>query len=106
MLFVLLHITEEHTVNKLLLNCRPLVVFTPSTKEHRHAYYTFLKKSTWSHSPVQFALEPGYEDVPTMCRIRLSEYYVDREFNIPVKKRLRVKKPAKLSVVKLPQKID
>ena len=93
-------------MNNLLLNCRPLVVFAPSNTEHRRAYYIFLKKSTWSLSPVQFALEPGFEDVPTMCRIRLSEFYVDREFNVPVKKRMRVKKPAKLSVVKLPQKID
>jgi hypothetical protein len=38
-----------------------------------------------------------------MCRIRLCEYYVNKEFDMPNKK---VSKMAILSVVKLPQKTD
>lgn len=97
-------------MNNLLLNCRPLAVFNPDNKEHRRAYHSFLKRSTWSHSPFQFVLEPGFEDVPTMCRIRLSAYYVDKEFNKPIKKPIKKstinKNHNKLSVVKIPHKND
>jgi hypothetical protein len=90
-------------MNKLLLNGRSFVVFDAENKDHRKSYYTFIKHSTWGHSPFQFILEPGFEDIPTMCRHRLCEYYVTKEFgqNPPV---LPVSKNAKLTVVKLPKK--
>ena len=92
-------------MNNLLMNCRPATVFNPTDKEHRKAYYEFIKYSTWSRSPFQFVLEPGFEDIPHMCRIRLCEYYVNKEFGIS-KSKSNVNKTAILSVVKLPQKID
>ena len=67
-------------MNNLLLNCRPHTVFDATIKEHRKAYYTFLKYSTCGRSPYQFILEPGFEDIPTLCRHRLCEYYVSKEF--------------------------
>jgi hypothetical protein len=89
-------------MNKLLLNCRPATVFTAENKEHRKAYYHFLKYSTWGRSPYQFLLDPGFEDVPTMCSHRLCEYYVCKEF-VP-----KPTKPTtngnKLTVVKLKPK--
>ena len=58
-------------MNNLLLNCRPHTVFDATIKEHRKAYFNFLKYSTWGRSPYQFILEPGFEDIPTLCRHRL-----------------------------------
>jgi hypothetical protein len=94
-------------VNNLLLNCRPHTVFDANTKEHRKAYYHFLKFSTWGRSPYQFILEPGFEDIPTLCRHRLCEYYVSKEF-AAVKPTLKFNKPNsnKLTVVKLGPKKD
>lgn len=91
-------------MNKLLLNCRPGTVFDATNKEHRKAYHTFISNSSWGRSPYQFILEPGFEDVPTMCRHRLCEYYVNREFN-GINPR-RISKNAKLTVVKLKPRND
>lgn len=93
--------SRYNTVNKLLLNCRPGTVFDAANKEHRKAYYNFIKNSTWSRSPYQFLLEPGFEDVPTMCRHRLCEYYVGREFGAINQPSLPVNKNTRLTVVKL-----
>ena len=90
-------------MNNLLLNCRPATVFDPNNKEHRKAYYEFIKYSSWSRSPYQFVLEPGYEDIPHMCRIRLCEYYVNKEFG---KEKQKSTKSSILTVVKMPQVID
>lgn len=94
-------------MNTLLLNCRPGMVFDATNKEHRQAYYIFLKNSTWGRSPYQFILEPGFEDIPTLCRHRLCEYYVSKEFtpSTPPKK-IKSKHSNKLTVVKLPQRND
>jgi len=93
------------TVNKLLLNCRPGTVFDATNKEHRKAYHIFITNSSWGRSPYQFILEPGFEDVPTMCRHRLCEYYVNREFSRGSRSS-QVNKMAKLTVVKLKPKND
>lgn len=94
-------------MNTLLLNCRPGTVFDATNKEHRKAYYHFLKHSTWGRSPYQFILEPGFEDIPTQCRHRLCEYYVSKEFNETVKETAPSKKLSnKLTVVKMPVKND
>ncbi len=96
-------------MNNLLLNCRPHTVFDATIKEHRKAYFNFLKYSTWGRSPYQFILEPGFEDIPTLCRHRLCEYYVSKEFT-PVEPTLKFRKPMpnsnKLTVVKLGPKND
>ena len=91
-------------MNKLLLNCRPATVFEPANKDHRRAYFNFLKKSTWGRSPYQFLLDPGFEDVPTMCRHRLCEYYVGREFGDKLNDPPPAGKNTKLTVVKLKPK--
>lgn len=92
-------------MNKLLLNCRPPTVFDVSNKDHRKAYFNFLKYSTWGRSPYQFILESGFEDVPTMCRHQLCEYYVTREFAPKNKKSKNPIPPSKgsskLTVIKL-----
>lgn len=90
-------------MNKLLLNCRPGAVFDPTNRDHRNAYYTFIMNASWSRSPFQFILEPGFDDIPTMCRIRLCEYYVTKEFGAPPPLK-SVSKDATLTVVKLPKK--
>lgn len=90
-------------MNKLLLNCRPGTVFDPTNKEHRKSYWSFLKYSTWGRSPYQFILEPGFEDVPTMCRHRLCEFYVAKEFDSKRKQPIR---SSKLTIVKLKPKHD
>jgi len=96
-------------MNNLYLNCRPMVLFDANKKEHRKAYYVFLKYGTWGRSPFQFILEPGFEDIPTMCRHRLCEYYVSKEFT-PVEPVVKVRKSIpdhnKLTVVKLNPKND
>ena len=91
-------------MNKLLLNCRPPTVFDVSNKDHRKAYFNFLKYSTWGRSPYQFILESGFEDVPTMCRHQLCEYYVSREFGDQLNSPPPAGKNAKLTVVKLKTK--
>lgn len=91
-------------MNKLLLNCRPATVFDAANKEHRKSYYSFIKHATWGRSPYQFILEPGFEDVPTMCRYQLCEYYVSREFGNAPKNPPPINKNAKLTVVKLKPK--
>ena len=91
------------TVNKLLLNCRPGTVFDATNKEHRKAYHTFISNSSWGRSPYQFILEPGFEDVPTMCRHRLCEYYVNKEFAGSANP-AHINKMSKLTVVKLAPK--
>jgi hypothetical protein len=93
------------TMNKLLLNCRPGTVFDATNKEHRKSYHVFITNSSWGRSPYQFILEPGFEDVPTMCRHRLCEYYVNREFSNSIKSK-RVNNNARLTVVKLKPKKD
>jgi hypothetical protein len=90
-------------MNKLLLNCRPGTVFDATSKEHRKAYHTFITNSSWGRSPYQFILEPGFEDVPTMCRHRLCEYYVNREFNNK-RRNTSLSNNNKLTVVKLKPK--
>ena len=90
-------------MNKLLMNGRPYVVFDAHNKEHRRAYFIFIRQSTWSRSPYQFILEPGFEDIPTQCRHRLCEYYVSKEF-APVVPIATVDKTSKLTVVKLTPK--
>ncbi|CAB4133471.1 hypothetical protein UFOVP257_209 [uncultured Caudovirales phage] len=87
-------------MNNLLMNCRPATVFNPENKEHRKAYYEFIKFSSWSRSPFQFVLEPGFEDIPHMCRIRLCEYYVNKEFHVAKP----ISKESLISVVRIPQK--
>ncbi len=90
-------------MNNLLLNCRQFVVFDASNKDHRRAYYEFISNSSWRNSRYQFIIEPGFEDVPTMCRIRLCEYYVNKEFTVtPLPKRYIDND--KLTLVKLPQR--
>ena len=93
-------------MNTLLLNCRPGAVFDATNKEHRQAYYNFLRYATWGRSPYQFILEPGFEDIPTLCRHRLCEYYVSKEFAELATPPKKTKNSHKLTVVKLPQKTD
>jgi len=89
-------------MNTLLLNCRPGAVFDATNKERRRAYFNFLKYSSWGRSPYQFILEPGFEDIPTLCRHRLCEFYVAKEFGKDTPK--RHKDSNKLTVINLPQK--
>jgi len=91
-------------MNKLLLNCRPGTVFDANNKEHRKSYHIFITNSSWGRSPYQFILEPGFEDVPTMCRHRLCEYYVNREFANSRRTPPPSSKNNKLTVVKLKPK--
>ena len=55
-------------------------VFNPSSKEHRQAYYDFLKSRSWKNSKYNFVLEDDHIDLPSSIRTKLMDYYISREF--------------------------
>ncbi len=60
---------------------RPLVAFDPYNKDHRRYYAEFLEYGGWGRCPVRFIVpEEHANDLPTMIKNSLVEYYVSREF--------------------------
>lgn len=60
---------------------RPLVAFDPYNKDHRRYYAEFLEYGGWGKCPVRFVCpEDTANDLPTMIKNSLIQYYVDREF--------------------------
>ena len=60
---------------------KPETVFDPASKEHRLAYFNFLKFKSWKNSKFKFILEDDHSDVPSSINTKLLDYYVNREFD-------------------------
>ena len=72
-------------MSRLEFLARPLVAFDPAKKEHRQIYYTFVKNSSWGHSPYRFICPEDHGgDLVTMMQRNLIAYYIDKEFGKPV----------------------
>lgn len=68
-------------MSRLEYHGRPWVAFDASNKEHRRYYAEFIKFNTWGRCPVRFIVtEEHANDLPTMIRNKLCEYYVQSEF--------------------------
>jgi len=65
----------------LNLTRRPTVIFDAANVEHRKSVEQFLRTGTWGRIDVNFLLETPYYDLPAMISAKLSEYYLNREFN-------------------------
>ncbi len=60
---------------------RPLVAFDPNNKDHRRYYAEFIEYGGWGRCPVRFIVpEDVANDLPSMIKNRLVEYYIEREF--------------------------
>lgn len=70
----------------LASTARPLVMFDPTNKEHRNHYATFLKRNSWGHCPVRFAVEGDAQNnnLAYAMQRKLVAYYMAKEFKIPV----------------------
>jgi hypothetical protein len=73
-------------MSRLEFYSRPLVAFDPSSKEHRHIYYQFVKSRSWGHSPFRFICPEDHGDLITMIQRNLIDYYVRKEFGKTVPK--------------------
>ena len=68
-------------MSKLEFYSRPWVAFDAHNKEHRRYYAEYLKFNTWGRCPVRFIVPEEYSnDLPTMIRNKLVEFYVQQEF--------------------------
>lgn len=68
-------------MSRLEFLSRPLVAFDPQNKDHRRYYAEFLEYGGWGRCPVRFIVtEEHANDLPTMIKNSLVEYYVTREF--------------------------
>lgn len=68
-------------MSRLEYYSRPWVAFDADNKEHRRYYAEFLKFNTWGRCPVRFIVTDEHADnLPTMIRNKLCEYYVAQEF--------------------------
>ena len=60
---------------------RPLVAFDPYNKDHRRYYAEFIEYGGWGRCPVRFIVpEDVANDLPSMIKNSLIQYYMDREF--------------------------
>ncbi len=68
-------------MSKLEFLSRPLVAFDPYNKDHRRYYAEFLIYGGWGRCPVRFICpDDTGNDLPTMIKTMLTQYYVEREF--------------------------
>jgi hypothetical protein len=63
------------------LTRRPTVIFNAANVEHRKAVEQFFRTGTWGGIDVNFLLETPYYDLPAMIAAKLTDYYIQREFN-------------------------
>ena len=64
----------------LELSARPWTVFDPTNRNHRRYYANFVRDRGWGNCPVRFVVPDGSQDLLTMIRNSLVEYYLHREF--------------------------
>lgn len=68
-------------MSRLEYYSRPWVAFDAQNKEHRRYYAEYIKFNTWGRCPVRFIVPEEYSnDLPTMIRNKLVEFYVQQEF--------------------------
>jgi len=68
-------------MSRLEFFSRPLVAFDPNNKDHRRYYAEYLEYGGWGTCPVRFIVPEDHGDnLPTMIKNSLIEYYVSREF--------------------------
>ena len=68
-------------MSRLEYYSRPWVAFDATNKEHRRYYAEFVKFNTWGRCPVRFIVPDEHSnDLPTMIKNKLCEYYVTQEF--------------------------
>lgn len=68
-------------MSRLEYFARPLVAFDPNNKDHRRYYAEYVEYGGWGRCPVRFICPEDHGDnLPTMIRNSLIEYYVAREF--------------------------
>lgn len=57
------------------------MAFDPNNKDHRRYYAEYIDYGGWGRCPVRFICPEDHGDnLPTMIRNSLIEYYVSREF--------------------------
>jgi hypothetical protein len=60
---------------------RPLVAFDPTNKDHRRYYAEYIEHGGWGRCPVRFIVPEDHGDnLPTMIKNRLVDFYISREF--------------------------
>jgi hypothetical protein len=64
----------------LEMHSRPWTVFDARNREHRKHYDNFVRTRGWGHCPVRFVVPDGSQDLLTMIRNSLLDYYMQREF--------------------------
>jgi hypothetical protein len=63
----------------MLLQHQTTIDFDPSNKEHRSAIRAFLKRKSWSDSPIRFSHDPKFGSVADQVQAKLLQWYVDQE---------------------------
>lgn len=64
---------------------RQSMFFDPENKEHRRYYWEFLRTSSWGNCPYTWVIDDESASVPHMMHKKLVEYYLNKEFDKPVK---------------------
>jgi len=65
---------------KSFLHNRQYVLFDANNRAHRQAYFDFLKTGSWTGCKFNFVTEEPYLDLPSYINMKISEYYLKREF--------------------------
>lgn len=67
---------------------RPTTVkFDPNNKEHREAVKAYMKRGSWSDSPIRFSSDPSFGSITTQVQTKLLEWYVSNEKVTPIRVR-------------------
>ena len=64
------------------LKARPMVEFDASKPEHRKHYADFVKRKSWGHCPIRFAVQASRTDLITQIERDLVDYYTYKEFKV------------------------
>jgi hypothetical protein len=62
------------------LKIRPIIEFDARKSEHRKQYADFVKRKSWGHCPVRFAVRGSRTDLVTQIERDLVDHYVYKEF--------------------------
>lgn len=82
-----------------ILHTRPIKIFDPSLAEHRELYHKFMKTTSWSHCPYQWAIDDDSLDIVYCINKKMINYYMDAEF--VVKKPQKTTKKSQKNVFKI-----